>query len=158
MKKILLLSLLLSQVAWGACEVSEVLPQIRPGEQWSLRNNDPSTLLWLSPTTAPTLAEINAGISNCPNQINLNKRTDAINELLSSAEGRDRFIRAVMLVLIDENNLTREWIQNFKSAVSASASLADLKTRVAALPDMPDRTVAQAKTAVQNKINSGASD
>ena len=85
-------------------------------------------------------------------------RADAIDSLVNDRHGMAKFIRAVLLTIFDENNNTREWIQSFKSAVAAATSLADLKNRVAALPDMPDRTIAQAKNAVQNKINSGDSD
>lgn len=85
-------------------------------------------------------------------------RNDALSELNSDFTGNPKLIRAVLLTIFDENNNLREWIQSFKGAVSASTSLADLKTRIAALPDMPDRTVQQAQETVQNKINSGASD
>lgn len=66
--------------------------------------------------------------------------------------------RAIVLVAIDEINLLRQWITSFKAAVAASSSLADLKSRVAALANVPDRTVAQAKAAVTNKISAGAAD
>jgi hypothetical protein len=36
--------------------------------------------------------------------------------------------------------------------------LADLKARVATLPAMPDRTMAQAKNAMKAKVNSGDVD
>lgn len=61
------------------------------------------------------------------------------------------FEKAIALTLLDEINLLREWIASFKAAVAASTSLANLQTRVAALPDMPDRTVQQAIQAVRTK-------
>lgn len=63
--------------------------------------------------------------------------------------------RAVMLTLIDELNLLRQWITSFKAATAASSSLADLKARVAALANMPDRTATQARNSVAAKIDSG---
>lgn len=63
-------------------------------------------------------------------------------------------IRSVVQVLLDENNLMRSWISNFKTEVSRSTSLADFKTRVATLQDLQQRTLSQAKTAILNKINS----
>lgn len=60
--------------------------------------------------------------------------------------------RAEVLVLIDEVNSLRAWIESFKAAVAAASTLADLKTRVAALSAMPARTAAQARTAVVNKL------
>jgi hypothetical protein len=65
-------------------------------------------------------------------------------------------LRAAGAVQVDEINLLRQWITSFKAAVAAATSLADLKTRVAALANMPDRTLSQYKTAVLNHIDGGA--
>lgn len=54
-------------------------------------------------------------------------------------------------LVVDEFNLIREWLTSFKSATAAATTLADFKTRVAALPDMPDRT----KSQVVNQIRNG---
>lgn len=63
-------------------------------------------------------------------------RTDAINLLLSDPSSNSKFIRAVLLVILDEINVIR-----------------------ALLPGPPaPRTAAQFKTAIQNKINSGVAD
>lgn len=59
--------------------------------------------------------------------------------------------KAIALTLLDELNLLREWLVSFKAVVAASTSLANLQTRVAALPDMPDRTVQQAISAIRTK-------
>lgn len=64
-----------------------------------------------------------------------------------------RLVRAGDKLTVDEINLVREWIVSFKAAVAAATSLANLQTRVAALNDMPDRTYAQAKTAIGNIID-----
>ncbi len=64
--------------------------------------------------------------------------------------------RAVAALAIDEINTLREWIAAFKSATALATSLANLQTRVAALPDLPDRTLAQAKAAFITKVNGGA--
>lgn len=77
---------------------------------------------------------------------------------LSAPAGEARVLRAVVKVLVDELNALREWDVAFKAAVAAATSLADLKTRVAALPDLPDRTLAQARNAVVAAVNSGAAD
>lgn len=63
--------------------------------------------------------------------------------------------RAVANIMVEEINAVREWTVSLKAAVAAATTLADLKTRVAALPDLPDRTLAQAKTAFINAINGG---
>lgn len=63
-------------------------------------------------------------------------RTDAIALLLNSNASDAKFIRAVLLVILDEINVIR-----------------------ALLPGPPaSRTVAQMRTAIQSKINSGVAD
>jgi hypothetical protein len=79
----------------------------------------------------------------------------AADTVLNTAAGIGILHRAVAAVMVDEINAIRDWITSFKSAVAAATSLADLQTRVAALAGMPDRTLAQAKTAVQAKIDAG---
>jgi hypothetical protein len=66
--------------------------------------------------------------------------------------------RAIAMVVIDEINSIRQWIMDFKAATAAAASLADFKTKVAALNDMPQRTGAQARAAINNKLSSGSVD
>lgn len=88
---------------------------------------------------------------------NLQQRTAASNCVTeSSAAGK--LERATAGVLVDEINSLRQWITSFKAAVAAATTFADLKTRVAALANTPDRTLAQAKTAIQGKATSGAAD
>lgn len=85
------------------------------------------------------------------------QRDDADDGLVSEA-GDYKLLRAVMLVLLDEVNALRGWLASFKAAVAASTSLADLKTRVAALPNTPDRTATQARNAVLARIDDGSAD
>jgi len=56
-------------------------------------------------------------------------------------------------ILKDEFNILRDWITQFKVEVAAAANLGDLKTRIAGMPDLPDRNLAQLKSAIQNRIN-----
>jgi hypothetical protein len=42
---------------------------------------------------------------------------------------------------------------DFKAAVDAAGNLANLKNNIAALPDLPERNLAQLKTAIQNRIS-----
>src|SRR3989344_1034291 len=63
--------------------------------------------------------------------------------------------RALVLLLLDELNTLRAWTVSFKGEVAGATSLADLKTRVATLSTLSDRTIAQVKTAFTNKINNG---
>jgi len=75
--------------------------------------------------------------------------------ILNSSTELGKLERATADVLIGEINAIREWIVSFKVAVAGAGTLAALKTAVAALPDMPDRTLAQAKTAISNEIAAG---
>ncbi len=70
-------------------------------------------------------------------------------------EANPKAYRAIAALALDEINTLREWIVSFQAAVAAASSLANLQTRVAALPNLPDRTLAQAKAAFINKVNSG---
>lgn len=67
-------------------------------------------------------------------------------------------LRAFVGVLVDELNILRQWTRDFKTEVAAATSLANLQARVATLATLNDRTLAQAKTAYQNKISSGSAD
>jgi hypothetical protein len=67
-------------------------------------------------------------------------------------------LRAVASVLIDELNAVRQWLVAFKAATAASTNYATLKSGIGGLSNMPDRTLAQAKTAIQNAINAGTVD
>jgi len=87
-----------------------------------------------------------------------NVRQQARAAIAAATDSDTEVKRAMAAVLIDEINALREWVEAFKAAVAAATTLADLKTRVAALPAMPDRTLQQAVTAIQNKITSGSAD
>ncbi len=70
-------------------------------------------------------------------------------------EANPKAYRAIAALALDEINTLREWIVAFKAAVAAATTLPNLQTRVAALPDLPDRTLPQAKAAFIAKVNSG---
>ena len=67
-------------------------------------------------------------------------------------------LRAIAAVLVDEINVLRQWLASFKVEVAAATNLANLQSRVATLPATPNRTLAQARTAVKNAINAGSVD
>lgn len=66
--------------------------------------------------------------------------------------------RSIALTAMDEINLLRDWITQFKLAVANAGTLAALKTNVAALPNLPQRTPAQVKAAVINRMDTTDSD
>jgi hypothetical protein len=85
-------------------------------------------------------------------------RARAVELLAAVADESAQRDRAVVLVALDEVNDLRAWVTQFKAAVAAASSLADLKSRVAALPNLPQRERDQAKGAVATKIAAGGSD
>lgn len=85
-------------------------------------------------------------------------RATARNFLLNDPRPEMKALRGLALVVLDENNLMREWIESFKAATAAATSLANLQARVAALLAMPDRTRNQLLTAITAKITDGSAD
>lgn len=84
-------------------------------------------------------------------------RQDAIAKIsIQSAEAMQW--RALVQILLEELNNLRQWDSTLKAQIALATSLADLKTRVGALPAMPDRTFIQFKNAFINKINNGLAD
>ena len=78
---------------------------------------------------------------------------DRAETLLNTHPQFRKLMTAYSDILKDEFNHVRSWITDFKVEVAAATSLADLKSRVAALPNLPDRTLAQLKTAMTNRIS-----
>lgn len=73
-------------------------------------------------------------------------------------DGLIQLIRAVLLLTMDELNVLRARLRAQDNAIAAATSLADLKTRWAALNPVPDRTAAQIKPALLNRINTPDAD
>ena len=78
--------------------------------------------------------------------------------LLALSQIEPCLLRAIAATLLDELNGHADKINAILSAVDAASSLADLKTRIGLIADYPQRTLAQAKTSILNKIDSGEAD
>lgn len=76
--------------------------------------------------------------------------------LIDAVAANPLLMRAIADIVKDEINNLRHWDMNLKTAVAAATTLANLKTGVAALPNLPDRTFEDLRTAIINKINSGS--
>lgn len=87
----------------------------------------------------------------------LSIRTRAKAQLTGFADS-PLYQRAFADILKDEINILRGWTVNFKAEVAAASNLADLKTRVAGLPTLNDRTLSQLKIALQSRVDSGQVD
>ncbi len=114
-------------------------------EQVELGDNDPRVLAFKA-----TLAKFSASVAET------HARTAAKAMLGSFSAPAAKALRGMGVVQVDEINLLRDWIMDFKAAVAAATTLADLKTRVANLANLPDRTITQYKSAVLSQIDGGA--
>ena len=85
-----------------------------------------------------------------------NRSTAGAIKDMASAEGIQW--RALALMLLDEFNDLRKRDRDRTADVAAATNLANLKTLWAARADLSDRTIAQVKTAYQNKIDAGSAD
>lgn len=85
------------------------------------------------------------------------KRSDA-KALLSALDALGILERAFGDAVKDEINLLRERDRDRSVDVAAATNLADLKTRWAARAALNDRTWAQLKTVLENKMDSGSVD
>ena len=61
-------------------------------------------------------------------------------------------LRQVVILTVGELNDLRQWIESYKTEVANASSLSDLQTRVAALPNMPDRQFSVVKTQLRNAL------
>lgn len=107
---------------------------------------------WNLPGSPPTDQQIADAVALVPAAQLTAKRTDA-KAILDTDTKQGRLQRALVLRLAASLNDARQWITAYKAAVAAAASMADLKTRVAALPDLPDLTPQQIVTAIKNAID-----
>lgn len=67
-------------------------------------------------------------------------------------------LRCLAKVVLDEINTARKWTRDFKTEVAAATNLANLQSRVATLPTLNDRTLAQAKTAIAGCVDNLEAD
>lgn len=132
-------------------DYSAALQQLFPGKQWTCGETRESIVIH-DGTPTPTEAELQSAEAAWkaaePARIKA-----AIKAIYDASENNPKLLRAVCETLLDEVNGLRQWITSFKAATAASSSLADLKNRVAALGNMPDRTAAQARAAIFSKID-----
>jgi hypothetical protein len=105
-----------------------------------------------------TLGNTVAAHSPAANALLLRLRARAKQMLDEEVDSLYKLTRALALVTMDEVNIVRDWLTDFKAEVAAATSLADLKTRVAALASLPDRTASQLKNAIKAKLDSGDAD
>ena len=80
-------------------------------------------------------------------------RQQAETALDNARDRLEQVDRAIALTLLmDVDTPLREWITQFKAAGAASTNFANLQSRIAALPNMPNRTTAQLISAVKGRL------
>lgn len=95
--------------------------------------------------------------ANRPATVLAARRAAAI-VLAAAPEAVAQVIRAELLLTMDELNVVRQWVTDFKAATAGAATLAALKTAVAALPNLPQRTAAQIKPQLVTRIGTVDAD
>lgn len=78
---------------------------------------------------------------------------DAAKQFQDDQQAQNVAFRSLVKLIVDENNLLRQWIADFKAVTAAAGSLNALKTGVAGLPNVPQRTYQQAKNALNSLVD-----
>lgn len=82
----------------------------------------------------------------------------AAKALLTADDSVSKKEKAVLLVILDTFNRQSKQFRDLMAAIANATSLADLKTRAAAITTEPARTISDMKTAIGNKIDAGNAD
>lgn len=109
-----------------------------------------SVMSWNFPQPQMTIEQLITIENSSEYRSYLNNRANILSRKAARAfidNGGKRFA----LIVLDEINALRQWDMDFKAAVAASTSLANLQSRVAALPNLPQRTIEQLKNAMDLK-------
>lgn len=88
----------------------------------------------------------------------LTLRREAKEMLDAQADRHAALMRALAMTTLSEVNILRDWITQFKAATAAATTLANLQTRVAALPAVPTRTSQQLRDAIKKQVTDGNVD
>jgi hypothetical protein len=101
--------------------------------------------------TGDSVSLMTAGEQATADSAELSAQRDMIATAMDRLED---YSRAFALTVLDEINLHAARVTAILDAVDGASSLAALKTAVLAIPDVPQRTIAQLKTAVRGKLGS----
>lgn len=81
--------------------------------------------------------------------------SDSRDATVAQIDDVESIIRQMVVSIVRELNIVRNWTVDFKAEVASATSLGDLQSRVAGLPDLPDRTVAQFKAQIRSDLGNG---
>lgn len=140
--------------------VAVVRPDARP--QFDYRcflANGVYSLEWLSGViSAPSQAELDAVTEQQVADLRRSRMRTNADSRFGADEETVVVSRAVLMTMLDEINVLRQWCTTLRSHLAIASSMADQRSRIGGMPPLPDRTTAQARTAVRNKISSGGGD
>lgn len=120
--------------------------------------NGEVVLQWFSQQPRPTDDEINAVTQLQIDTAKLVRLRNQSKAFFASQQHESAVIRAFMLLVLDELNAHTTKTNAILTAIDNASSLAQLKTAVAAITDLPTRTAQQLRTAIETKINAGDAD
>jgi hypothetical protein len=86
------------------------------------------------------------------------QRNAAKDALASNEQQSNALIRAVVLLMLDEFNAHSAKTNAILDAIDGATSLANLKTAVSAIANLPIRTNQQLRIAIENKLDAGDAD
>lgn len=119
--------------------------------------SDATYVAWLAGgrTATRIASEADLGQALAPYRLRpskVNMLTGYQDELMAYFEVLDNIGRATALVVMDEDNRIKTDIAAMAAAVAAATSLADLKTRFAAIAFTPQRVGSQIKAAIRARL------
>lgn len=86
------------------------------------------------------------------------ERRESAKEKLASLRGEGAVLRAMILTMLDEMNLHANRVNALLTAIDNASTLATLKTAVALINDIPQRTGLQLRNAIISKLDAGDGD
>ena len=101
--------------------------------------------------TVDTLSLLDAAGQTAADAAELEASRDSTAAQLDQVED---VLRAFMLSVLDEINLHAQRITAILDAIDGANNLATVKTAIALIPDVPERSTAQLRTAIRNKLGS----
>lgn len=113
-----------------------------PVKAWQQGDTLPAHLIVTQPTAAEVIAAVRA----------------AAKAAFDAQRETEMALRAVVVLVTEEMNAMKTRVNQIMTAVDNGGTYAAAKTTIAALTDLQTRTLAQARTAILNKIDAGEAD
>lgn len=147
----------MSYVIPDGTTLGEIL-SLRYGDAPGIATRETSIVEWpVELGSQPTQQEITS-LANNINALRSSTKRSKIKSQLRDNHPDRVLLRATIKVLMNSLNEARNTINDLRSAVVNASSLADLKTRAAAVSALTNRNWNQALTAVEQTIDAGQAE